>query len=84
MVKKTYSQLQKELTHKTKSKENLKKRVSSLKVESLHYKEVAESLPVQYEKIIKEYKKTLEEVLKNGWKLLFIKISEKFTKMKVR
>lgn len=81
MIKKTYQEIQNELTHKTKSNENLKKRVSSLKGELLHYKDVARSLPVQYERIIKEYRKTLDDVLQNGWKLLFIKIVEKKNKI---
>ena len=79
MGRKTYTEIQKELTNKRTAEKNLKKRVSTLEEESLRYKSLAKSLPVQYERIIKEYKKTLDTFLENSWKLVFIIVSKKMS-----
>lgn len=88
MPRKTYQEISKELTDKKKSEENLKKRVSTLKEESLHYKSIAKSLPIQYEKVIKEYKHSAETFAKNSWKTVFIivagKINDRWNKFRGR
>ena len=77
MARKTYIEIQKELTSKTKANENLKKRAGTLREEALRYKKLANSLPIQYERIIKEYKQSAEMFAKNSWKVVFIIISGK-------
>lgn len=77
MGRPTYTELQKELTNKRTSEKHLKKRVSTLKEESLRYKALAKSLPIQYERIVKEYKKSLDIFWENSWKLVFIIIATK-------
>lgn len=88
MSKLTYTELQKELTHKTKSEENLKNRVVTLRGEVLRYKEVANKLPIQYERIIKEYRHTLNKFVDNSWKLVFLivigKINDKWNSFRRR
>ena len=77
MVKPTYTELQEELTDKQNAEKNLKKRVGTLHEEVLRYKGYARSLPVQYERVIKEYKKQLEFFASNSWKLVFVIVSTK-------
>jgi hypothetical protein len=88
MPRLTYKQLQKELTNKRTAEKNLKKRVSTLKAEVLRYKGLAKSLPVQYERIIKEYKKSLDLFISNSWKLVAVvlagKFNERWSKMRGR
>lgn len=79
MIKPTYSELQKELTNKRTAEKNLKKRVGTLKEEMLRYKGLAKSLPVQYERIIKEYRKSLDVFLEHSWKVVFIILHDKFS-----
>lgn len=82
MPRKTYNEISKELLSKKKSNENLKKRISSLREEMLRYKTLANSLSTQYERIIKEWKKMYQDLVNNGWKIVFVKVVEKINKLK--
>jgi len=73
-MRKTYDQLQRELLSKTKSEENLKKRARSLKEQLLEYRSRQKSLIIQYERIIREWRKMYEDLIGNGWKIVFAKI----------
>lgn len=73
-MRKTYSELQKELLSKTKSEEKIKDRARTLKVEVLEHREREKSLILQYERLVREWRKRYEELLNNGWKLLLIKV----------
>lgn len=88
MGRKTYQEIAKELTHKTKAEENLKKQVSKHKEEALRYKKLAKGLPIQYERIIREQKRSLEVFAKESWKTVFIiisgKLSNKWNELKGR
>ena len=70
----TYNQLQRQLVESKKSEEHLKNRTRSLRVELLEYRNKEKSLIVQYERIIKEWRKRYVELLENGWKIVFAKI----------
>lgn len=83
-MRKTYSQLHKELFHKTKSEENLRKRVSSMRVELREYRERQHMLLVQYERIVRDWKKEYENLLYNGWKIVFVKINRWFNEKRGR
>lgn len=81
-MEKTHTQLEEELLSKTKSNENLKKRISILTSEVLRHKAVEKTLIRQYEQIVLEWKKMYENLLTNGWKIVFVKIVEKYNKLR--
>lgn len=71
----TFEQLQKELVGKEKSEKKLKERVSTLKGEVIKYRDEEKRLIVQYERLIKEWRKRYESLLANGWKIVIAKIT---------
>lgn len=77
MPRKTYSEISKELTNSRTAEKNLKKQVSKHREEALKYKHMARSLPIQYERVIKDLKQSLDEFAKNSWKLVFIIVAGK-------
>lgn len=88
MPRKTYPEIQKELLSKTRANENLKKQVSKHREEALRYKELVKSLSIQYERIIKEFKQSMDWFAKNSWKVVIIiiagKISSRWGKLRGR
>lgn len=71
---KTFSQLQQEIADGKKREKLLKERVSKWRGEALESKRMLKSLIIQYERIIKEWKKMYEDLLSNGWKIIAVKV----------
>lgn len=74
-MKVTFEELQRDLTHKTRSEQKLKDRISTLKTDLKETKDQEKRLIVQYERIIKEWKKRYDNLLSSGWKIVFAKMS---------
>lgn len=70
---KTYSQLEKEIADAKKREKLLKERVSKWRGEALEAKRMLKSLIIQYERIVKDWKKMYEDLIENGWKIVAIK-----------
>ena len=82
MPDKTYSQLEKEIADKTKQEKVLKERASKWRNEALEARRMLKSLITQYERIIKEYKKMVDDFKANASKLFLVYIYEKFQSWK--
>lgn len=84
MAEPTYSELQKSLSHALYHEKKLKERSKFWKDKAKEERKKLKRLTVQYERLIKEWRKMYNEVVDNGWKLLFVKVYNKFTEIKER
>lgn len=73
-MKTTFDQLQRDLIGKEKSEKKLKERVSTLKGDLTKYREDEKRLIVQYERLIREWRKRYESLISNGWRIVIAKI----------
>lgn len=81
-MQKNYKKLQKELLYKKKGLQIAKNRISSLKIELLKSHNYIKTLIYQYERIIIEWKKMYKNLIENGWKIMLVKIIEKYNNIK--
>jgi SMC interacting uncharacterized protein involved in chromosome segregation len=79
---KTISELQAELSRKDKDLKKVKLRTSSLRGQVLERERYIKTLINQYERVVTEWKKTYDNLIQNGWKILIIKILQKYHKLK--
>lgn len=77
-MQKTFQELEKELVDSKKREEKLKKRYSSLHHEVLESRRYMKSLIGQYERVVRDWKKTLAEYQDHIFKMFFITIYKKF------
>lgn len=80
-MRKTYGEIQRELLNKTKSTDNLKERIKTLKSEVKRYKDIEKGLIIQYERIINEWRKRYDNLISHGWKIVFVKIINWYRKI---
>lgn len=83
-MEKTIVELQNELSKKDTKYKKLKERYSKLRQEVLERRRHAKVLVGQYERIVREWKQNFDYLLKNGWKIVIVKILEKYNKMRGR
>jgi len=74
-MKVTFDELQRDLVGKAQSEKKLKERVSTLKSDLIETKEQEKRLIVQYERLIKDWRKRYENLIGSGWKIVIAKIS---------
>jgi hypothetical protein len=75
-----YSTLQRKLSASEKREQYLKERVSTWRTRALKEREMLKGAIVQYERIIKQWRKMYEDVIGNGWKIVFVKIVNWYNK----
>lgn len=81
---KTIQQLEKEISDKKKQEKLLKERVSKWRGEALESKRMLKMLITQYERVIKEHKKIIEDFKRHATKLFILAIYEKYKSWKER
>lgn len=81
-MRKTYHQLEKELFHKTRSEENLKRRIRSLRDQMRVFRFAEKQLVLQYERLVRDWRIRYESMMKNGWKIVLAKIVLWYTNLK--
>lgn len=84
MSEPTYSELQKTISNSKTHEKKLKERVTFWRNKYREERSKLTRLVVQYERIIKEWKSMYTEVINNGWKILFVKISHRIRIIKER
>lgn len=77
-MNKTIKQLEQEIADKRKQEKILKERVSKWRGEALEARRMLKSLITQYERIVKDYKKTVDDFQKHATKLFIVYIFNKF------
>lgn len=75
-----YSTLQRKLSESEKREKYLKERISVWRDRALKERQMLKSAIIQYERIIKEWKKMYEDVIGNGWKIVFVKVKNWYDK----
>lgn len=73
-MRKTYNQLNRELLSKTRGEKKLKERVRTLRGELLEYRRNEKRAIIQYERIIKEWRKRYDSLFNNTFKLVISRI----------
>lgn len=81
-MKKTIGELQAELSDKTKGLKKAKERTSTLYQELLESRKHTKMLIGQYERVIKEWKVTAQELQSSMGKIFFVFLYEKYQRMK--
>ena len=84
MSEPTYSELQRRLTKSKKREDYLKERIGFWRTRARTDRQKLNNLVLQYERIIKEWRKMYLDVVENGWKLLFVKVYNKLQELKER
>lgn len=84
MDKTAITDLQKQLLKKTESEEALKKRVSIWKSSSLSYRKKLNSLVYQYESVVVEQKKIIDNLINNAPKLFYLYLVKRYKEWKER
>lgn len=74
---KKFSELEKELLHKTKAEENLKKQKNYWKERALKDRKMLKSMSGQYERVAREYKKNFDKLFNNAPKLFAVYLIQK-------
>lgn len=80
MMDTKYSTLVRKLTASEKREEHLKERVSIWRERAIKERGMLKSAIVQYERIIKEWRKMYTDTIDNGWKIVFVKIKTWYDK----
>lgn len=75
---KTFPQLEQELVESKKREENLKKRVSIWRTRALEDRKMLKSLIIQYERIVREQKKTISSYMESAPRLFLLYLHKKY------
>lgn len=82
MGNKTIAELEKELSRKNTGMEKIKKRAGSWRDRALRQEKHLKVLIGQYERVLKEKDKIIKEYQENAWKIVFVFLSNIFSKIK--
>jgi len=77
-----YKKIQQDLVDKTQKEKKLKKRISTLRKELREHREQEKRLILSYERLIRDWRKRFDNLINNGWKIVFTKINIWFSKKK--
>lgn len=83
-MQKTITELQVELSKKDKSLKKVKARNSTLMQEVLDARRHKKALIGQYERVVAEWKKNYTNLIENGWKIVIVKVIQKYNRIKGR